>query len=119
MMKNAERLGICGLDCMNCSIHLRTDEELEYWKSINVDTEKIGCDGCRSDRTKCHWSGDCELLNCCFYGKKLDFCGECGDFPCKKVVNWISGMAHHKAAVENMMKMKEIGKDEWIKERLI
>ena len=117
-MDNRTRFGICGLDCMNCSIHLRTEEELNYWKNQNVDSNRIACNGCRSDRNDRHWSRDCTLLDCCFYQKKTDFCGECSDFPCNEVLEWIGGMEHHRIAVEKMKRMEVVGKDNWIQERL-
>ena len=118
-MDDRTRFGICGLDCMNCSIHLRTEEELNYWRNQNVDPNGIACNGCRSDRNDCHWSRDCTLLDCCFYEKKMDFCGECSDFPCNKVLEWIGEMEHHRIAVEKMKRMKVVGKANWIQERLI
>jgi hypothetical protein len=118
-MDNRTRFGVCGLDCMTCSIHLRTEEELDYWRSRNVDLDKVACNGCRSDESACHWSGDCVLLNCCLYEKELDFCGECSDFPCDKVLDWAGEWEHHRTAVEQMKEMKTLGKDRWIEQRLI
>jgi hypothetical protein len=118
-MDDRTRFGICGLDCMNCSIHLRTQEELDYWKNRDVDLNRIACNGCRSDRNACHWSGDCILLNCCLYERKMDFCGECSDFPCNKVLDWAGEWEHHRIAVEKMKEMKVVGKDNWINQRLI
>lgn len=118
-MDDRTRFGICGLDCMNCSIHLRTEEELNYWRNQNVDLNNVACKGCRSDRNDCHWSGDCTLLDCCYYEKKMDFCGECSDFPCNKALEWVGEMEHHRKAVEKMKRMKVVGKDNWIQERLI
>jgi len=48
----------------------------------------------------------------------MDFCGECSDFPCNEVLEWIGGMEHHRIAVEKMKRMKVVGKDNWIQERL-
>lgn len=117
-MDDRTRFGICGIDCMTCSIHLRTEEELDYWRSRNADLEKVTCDGCRSDRSACHWSGDCALLNCCLYEKKLDFCGECTDFPCHKILEWAGQWEQHRTAVEKMKEMRVLGKDNWIRQRL-
>ena len=117
-MDDTTRFAVCGIDCMRCSIHLRTEEELKYWRARNVDLDRIACDGCRSDRNGCHWSGDCALLICCLYEKKLDFCGECPDFPCQKVSEWAEEWEHHSIAVESMKEMKAVGKENWIRQRL-
>ena len=117
-MDDTTRFAVCGIDCMTCSIHLRTEEELEYQRSRNRDPDKVRCDGCRSDRNACHWGSDCVLLYCCLYERGLDFCGECSDFPCDKVIEWAGEWEHHRIAVEKMKRMKEVGKDRWIEERL-
>jgi len=48
-MDDRTRFAVCGIDCMTCSIHLRTEEELEYHKSHKRDLDKVRCDGCRSE----------------------------------------------------------------------
>jgi hypothetical protein len=106
----------CGLDCSQCSIHLRTDEELDYWRKKNVDPDKIRCDGCRSDREGHHWSPDCKILQCCVDGRGLEFCARCPDFPCRVLEEWARKYDHHARAVKNLFKMKETGIDNWIKE---
>lgn len=108
-------ISVCGLDCSKCSIHNRTKEELDYWKEKNVDSSKIKCNGCRSERNDNHWSPDCELLDCCVYQKHLEYCGECSEFPCRKVEEWVGDLKHHQVAKERMSEMKLIGKEEWLK----
>jgi hypothetical protein len=117
-MNDRTRFAVCGIDCMTCSIHLRTEEELEYQKSKNRDPAKVACDGCRSDRNSCHWGKDCPLLNCCLYERGLEFCGECPDFPCDEVRRWAGEWEHHKIAVEKMKELKALGKETWIRQRL-
>ncbi len=96
----------CGINCSNCSIHSRTEEELSYWKSQNVDLNSIWCDGCRSDRTKSHWSPDCKLLECCVYQKHLDFCSDCSEFPCQTYRDWAAEDDHHRKAYEYLLEKK-------------
>lgn len=114
MKKSRNSLTPCGLDCARCSIHLRTEEELEYWRKQSVDLRKIRCDGCRSDRQGAHWSPDCKILQCCVYDKGLEFCAQCGDFPCSTIKEWIGGYKHHGEAVARLMQMKQQGVDQWI-----
>ena len=104
----------CGLDCSSCSIHLRTPEELNYWRKQKVDLDKIRCDGCRSDRKYNHWSPDCKILNCCVYERGLEFCFQCEDFPCKKIEEWGKEFKHHERAVKRLHEMKRIGLKKWI-----
>jgi len=48
-MDDRTRFAVCGIDCMTCSIHLRTEEELDYQKSRNRAPDKVRCDGWRSE----------------------------------------------------------------------
>jgi hypothetical protein len=109
----------CGLDCVNCSIRLRTDEELNYWRSRNVDTDKIRCDGCRADRSGHHWAPQCRILQCCVYDKKLEFCAECPEFPCPSLEEWGREHDHHARAVERLKEMKKAGIEQWVGQYLI
>ena len=104
----------CGLDCYSCPIRLRTDEELAYWQSQNVDPDKIRCDGCRSDREGDHWAPKCKILQCCVYEKGLEFCAQCSDFPCHSLEEWGREYEHHAKAVETLRIMKETGIELWL-----
>ena len=73
-------LSVCGLDCSQCTIHLRTAEELGFWRSQNADLDKVRCDCCRSERKEGrHWSWDCKLVECCVDRNGLEFCAQCAD----------------------------------------
>ena len=111
--KKKSMLAPCGIYCGGCGIHLRTDEELEYWKQQKVDLNSIKCDGCRSG-PKERWSSDCEIFDCCVITKKLMYCSECDNFPCIMIENWIGNMEHHRKAIERLKAMKEYGTDKWL-----
>ena len=115
-MDNPKRwwLTPCGLDCSKCSIHLRTEQELDYWRKQNIDPEKIRCDGCRADRSAHHWSPECQILQCCVYERKLEFCAQCPDFPCKVLDKWGQEHEHHAKAVKRLATMKDAGIEEWL-----
>lgn len=42
--------------------------------------EAVHCSGCTAMK-KPFWGGDCGVKACC-ESKKLNHCGECGEFPC-------------------------------------
>ncbi len=117
-MKKTRRwyLTPCGLDCSACSIHLRTKEELDYWRQKNVDLDKICCDGCRSNRNGHHWSPDCTILQCCVYKRGFEFCAQCPDFLCQILKEWGKEYKHHAEAVEKLVEMKKCGVAEWLRE---
>ena len=104
----------CGLSCDQCGIHLRTRDELAYWKSQNVDLDKIRCDGCRSSLEGNHWSPSCKILTCCVYKKELSYCTQCDEFPCKILLNWADEYAGHAKAVERLKEMKKQGVVQWL-----
>lgn len=117
MMERRERcwyLTPCGLDCYDCAIRLRTEEELAYWRGQNVDTDKIKCDGCRSDRAGNHWSPKCRIMQCCVYERKLEFCAQCSDFPCRSLELWGEEYAHHSEALDTLRNMRETGITQWL-----
>jgi hypothetical protein len=109
-------LACCGLDCGKCSIHLRTEEELSYWRDEGVDLDGIRCDGCRSDRQGRHWAPDCRVLQCCVYEHGLEFCSQCPDLPCEIVDEFAEGYEHHAWAVKRLIEMKEAGVEDWLAE---
>jgi hypothetical protein len=111
-------LSVCGLDCGQCTIHLRTKEELDYWKSQNADLDKIRCDGCRSARKEgTHWSPDCKLVTCCIDRKGLEFCAQCADLDaCAFIKEFAEPYEHHRKAVERLREMKQVGVERWLSE---
>lgn len=107
----------CGLDCNKCSIHLRTDEELEYWRRKKVDLDKIRCDGCRSDRQLQHWSLDCKILQCCVYERGFEFCAQCSEFPCETLKEWGAEYDHHAQALKRLAALQVSGIEKWLAEQ--
>ena len=108
-------LSVCGLRCATCTIHLRTEDELAYWRTRNVDPEKIRCNGCRSARDEHHWSNDCEILACCIDMKGHAYCSECSEFPCRMLERWAEGMEHHAQAVARLREMRALGTEAWLR----
>ena len=93
-------ISICGLNCAKCDIFVESKE----------------CQGCRGSLDR-HWSPDCQFLPCATK-KGHQYCFECDDFPCDRLQAFASdGWAHHKRAVENLKRMKEIGIAGWIAEQ--
>jgi len=111
-------LSVCGLDCDHCTIHLRTKEELDYWRSQNADLDKIRCDCCRSERKEGkHWSWDCKLVECCVDKKGLEFCAQCPDLDsCALVREFAESQEDHAAAVARLKEMRQAGVERWLSE---
>ena len=77
----------CGIDCGACEFHTCQDSPqlFAYLVSNGVSPEKLPCAGCRNIR------GNCPAIDCacatyqCATERNVDFCFECGDFPCAKL----------------------------------
>ena len=99
MPQQKERLGACGLDCIECDLYkLPTDKTvqdkilpwfrekgwLKEGEGIEVVIEKkMYCKGC-GDPDVC-WSADCRMAKCCKEEKKLHNCAQCDSFICEDI----------------------------------
>ncbi len=87
---NLGLFGACGDDCSRCPRYTATlesdKEKLERvkelwiafgWRSPDVSVEDLKCSGCAAGN-KCSY----QALRDCAFGKGLDNCGLCPDYPC-------------------------------------
>lgn len=84
-------IAYCGYDCTNCPVYQATKKkDLELLKIIlynanpDASIESIGCMGCTDCNNQNHFCGKCPIRLCAI-DKKLENCGFCKDFPCKKL----------------------------------
>jgi hypothetical protein len=113
-------ISVCGLNCAKCNIYLAGHGDEEALKTMlgffkDLKPESIVCGGCRGP-LDIHWSANCKFLSCT-KKKGLKYYFECAEFPCSDLKVFASEAPHHKKTVENMMKMKEIGIESWLKEQ--
>ena len=93
-------ISVCGLNCARCT----------------VLTEQKECAGCRGPIEQ-NWSGNCKFRPCA-KARGHDYCFECDEFPCDKLQAFANdGYEHHRLAVENMKRMREIGLERWLAEQ--
>ena len=69
---DASLLAPCGLDCLLCHHHCKSDEP---------------CEGCRGGRGKSAHCRACELL-ACVQGRGLRYCAECPEWPCGQLTDF-------------------------------
>jgi len=114
-MKEDKTIAVCGLVCEGCEIRRAnsdkdTAQKIADWfkneRGEEVKPEDIRCLGCRGDRSE-HWSPDCWILKCCVDDKGLDYCHQCGDFPCVKLSEWAEGDERYGEAVDRLKGMKQ------------
>jgi hypothetical protein len=120
----------CGLHCGRCaSYQAKYDPAvMEFLVSLGMNRDKLPCDGCRQIEGKClfvglpkeTWpngpsTGPCETYTCAVeHG--VDFCFECGEFPCVKLHPCadMADVAPHNTKVFNLCYIKHHGLNEFL-----
>jgi len=75
-------------------------------------------EGCRSGKGEClKYRGICKIFKCCLNERKLDFCYQCTEFPCKKFREFFETKEWYNEVTGNLRRMKEIGLNKWLKEQ--
>ena len=107
-------LAPCGIDCGVCPI-LRAAQDpkeaerlAEGWRAAGQPKAEPGwfrCQGCRGERSLC-WTENCQIYACCVEEKGLDFCSQCDDFACEKLLAWVGADPHHAAALARLKEMR-------------
>ncbi len=108
----------CGLNCGACPVglaNLRDDrgalEEMARQWGRNPDD--LVCGGCKGDVTAafCSRCG----MRLCAMGKGLDFCFQCGDYPCPEISAFRNDEApHHSVIFRNLRSIEEKGLAAWL-----
>lgn len=110
----------CGLDCFNCGAYVEniTDAYREkIVKARGMRPEDVACQGCRNLEGKVKYAqGDCASWACA-QKEKVDYCFECGKFPCPSLGPSAQGVSYpHNMKVYNLGRMKLLGVEGWIEE---
>jgi hypothetical protein len=83
-----------------------------------------GCRGCPTEDTrqkrKSKWS--CRIRNCCYFIENVEFCFNCGEFPCKELVRKLCKshpgdprFKYRHEILENLEKLSELGNEEYLR----
>lgn len=124
MAQEQEMMAACGLLCGPCSIRRMPFDDsaakgvVKWFKEMGWLKEDKGveeaiekemyCRGCHGDRS-IHWSPDCWILKCCVDDKELEYCYECGDFPCDRLVDWSKKKDSYAAGLERLKQLHSHG----------
>ncbi|MFO7837365.1 MAG: DUF3795 domain-containing protein [Candidatus Thorarchaeota archaeon] len=117
-----EMIAACGLVCQSCDIRRMPFDDkaakttIKWFREMSWLDENEGvdeavakemyCKGCRGDRS-IHWSPDCWILQCCVDKKGLEYCYECNDFACNRLVDWSRQNEGYVAALERLKELKQ------------
>ena len=118
---------ICGIYCGTCPHYLapreHDSEQLETLsREKGIPIEKIGCDGCLSDRVSPHCVDCRHGFRQCAEEKEVTWCFECSEFPCQRLKDFINihivnGISHHEHVIEELQYMKEQGVERWVEKQ--
>jgi hypothetical protein len=115
MNKANQMIAVCGIECYRCDILQASNDRkmaqniVDWFKkerNENIELEAIRCSGCRGDKAQ-HWSPGCWILKCCVDTKGLEFCYECDEFPCAKLVEWSKTDKGYEKALNRLKEMKK------------
>lgn len=99
--RNDLLFSLCGLNCSICPMFIRG-----------------GCTGCREDST-CYMI--CEFAPCSIEHGNIDYCFECGEYPCEKYdgVDLHYSLISHRNQLKDMEKAKTIGIENYREEQRV
>jgi len=106
----------CGLDCFNCEIYEgnAAPEMLHALAAqLGRTPEEVACKGCRQ-QNGCSVHPECATLKC-VRSKNVDFCYQCGDFPCEKLTPSAQGAERypHNYKLYNLCRIQKSGLTNW------
>ena len=108
----------CGLYCGACAILLSNEKgEIENdAKSWNMNVEDVRCFGCKS-KINAIYCRDCEFKTCC-ESKKINFCFQCNEYPCSKLLDFKNDKySHHSVVLKNLESIHQKGLVKWLKDQ--
>jgi hypothetical protein len=101
-----ELIAPCGMDCRICIGF--------FGYAVNGRKRKMKCSGCRPRNKTCAFvKKDCNNLS----KNKIDFCFECKDFPCKKLLELDDRYQrkYRMSMIENLKYIKAKGMNKFLK----
>jgi hypothetical protein len=112
----------CGLPCFHCPAHLASKSEemrARVAEALGIPPEKAACGGCRAQGGRIPLlrpEETCKIFTC-NAKRGIDFCHECGDFPCERLQPY-ADEAHypHNTKMYQLCMMKKLGLERWAAE---
>ncbi|MEW5723660.1 MAG: DUF3795 domain-containing protein [Thermodesulfobacteriota bacterium] len=112
--------GVCGLFCPACTLRLGTLEDPARLEAsaarFNLPVEHLRCEGCRTE-VRGFYCRECRMSNCAAE-KGIDFCHECGEYPCLDLKQFQAARPHRLELWENLARIREAGFEAWFEEKL-
>jgi rubrerythrin len=108
----------CGLYCGACPVLVANQRGTvdELAEKLETDPAELVCAGCKSG-TRVDSRADCKFVLCALE-KGVEFCGDCDEYPCKRLTDFRDDeWAHHSVVTKNLDRLKEVGPEAWLAEQ--
>ncbi|MEE9379087.1 MAG: DUF3795 domain-containing protein [Candidatus Lokiarchaeia archaeon] len=105
----------CGLYCGACEICLvnecgNIEVKAKEW---DMKLSDVKCFGCKTHQNSIYCI-DCEI-KLCAEAKNVEFCHECKEFACSKILDFRNDKyPHHSVVLKNLKTIKEKGLNNWL-----
>ncbi len=111
---------VCGLFCPGCSLLIATHEEPARLEGMAArmgrTVDELRCNGCRSDRQCFYCTSMCQM-KACAAGKGVDFCGDCGEYPCEMLKTFQKERPHRIELWDSLKQIREAGWEAWFRDK--
>jgi hypothetical protein len=84
-------------------------------RKFNRPVSDMKCEGCRSANVS-FYCKTCLFKNCA-ENRGIDFCGECAEYPCEKLVEFRKQAPHRAQLWESQEILKKEGFEKWFENR--
>jgi len=105
----------CGLYCGACDTLLANERDEVNKLAIKWKRKlkELICHGCKS-ASHAIFCQKCNIRKCAV-SKKVDFCYQCKDYPCKLIIHFrYDNSPHHSVVLKNLAIIKQIGVSKWL-----
>lgn len=109
---------VCGLYCRSCRWFIGTTEDPQMLRRLAAERhyteEEARCYGCRSAK-RLVYCRDCKM-SACAAERGIDFCSQCGEFPCAELKQFQAAMPHRSDLWANLERIRSAGYRQWLEE---
>lgn len=110
----------CGLYCGACDVLIanKNGNVEKLAKAWNMKPEKLRCHGCKTEIIS-SFCATCDIKKCAEKeNKKVDFCFQCAEYPCARLVEFKNDKyPHHSVVLKNLDIIHDKGIDKWLEEQ--
>uniref|UniRef100_A0A7C6EAJ4 DUF3795 domain-containing protein n=1 Tax=candidate division WOR-3 bacterium TaxID=2052148 RepID=A0A7C6EAJ4_UNCW3 len=108
----------CGIYCGACDTLIANEkgEVAKLAKEWKRKPEELKCLGCKTT-TNAIFCVRCKMRHCA-QKKKVDFCFQCDEFPCPRLIAFRNDKSpHHSIVLRNLRIIQEIGVEKWLEDQ--